>query len=245
MDTLKQIFNELELGKNENNIIGQSNFFKEPIKTFGWKSPDIHKLAEKYYNKEWTKNEVFNLCEELWKTEYIEQGLIAIDWCYNKVKEFKKDDFKIFEKWVKIYITNWAMCDMFCNHSVGDLLMKYPELVKEIKKWTSSSNRWVKRASTVSFIIPAKKKYFEKDIFEIASILLEDKDDMVQKGYGWMLKSLSMANYDYKLHKHTSQEYQQKVFDFVIKNKTKMPRTALRYAIEKLPIDMKKEAMII
>ena len=69
-----------------------------------------------------------------------------------------------------------------------------------------------------------------KKIFEIADILLLDKDDLVQKGYGWMLKS-------------ASESHQQQVFNYVIKNKKNMPRTALRYAIEKMPKTLKKEAM--
>jgi 3-methyladenine DNA glycosylase AlkD len=53
---------------------------------------------------------------------------------------------------------------------------------------------------------------------------------LVQKGYGWMLKAASEAR-------------QKEVFDFVIKHKATMPRTALKYAIEKMPADMKAEAM--
>jgi len=71
---------------------------------------------------------------------------------------------------------------------------------------------------------------FLQDIFEIADMLLMDKDDLVQKGYGWMLKV-------------ACQKHQQDVFDYIIRNKSIMPRTALRYAIEKMPEDMKKAAM--
>jgi 3-methyladenine DNA glycosylase AlkD len=53
---------------------------------------------------------------------------------------------------------------------------------------------------------------------------------MVQKGYGWMLKEASRI--------HTKE-----VFDYVVKNKDKMPRTALRYAIEKMPQNSRKKAM--
>jgi 3-methyladenine DNA glycosylase AlkD len=53
---------------------------------------------------------------------------------------------------------------------------------------------------------------------------------LVQKGYGWMLKV-------------ASQSHQQEIFDFVMKNKSSMPRTALRYAIEKMPTDLKELAM--
>ncbi|HOF03559.1 MAG TPA: DNA alkylation repair protein, partial [Atribacterota bacterium] len=77
---------------------------------------------------------------------------------------------------------------------------------------------------------PARKGYFLPDIFEICDRLLLDQDDMVQKGYGWLLKA-------------TSEAYQKEVFDYILKNKEKMPRTALRYAIEKMPEQMRKEAM--
>ena len=88
----------------------------------------------------------------------------------------------------------------------------------------------MKRASAVSLIIPAGKGLFLDIIFEIADNLLLDKDDLVQKGYGWMLKAASKS-------------HQQEVFDFVMKNKSIMPRTSLRYAIEKMPNEMRKQAM--
>lgn len=96
--------------------------------------------------------------------------------------------------------------------------------------WGRSQNRWKRRASAVSLIIPARKGKFLKEIFALADILLLDGDDLVQKGYGWMLKAASEA-------------HQKEVFDYVISNKTTMPRTALRYAIEKMPKELKDEAM--
>ena len=69
-----------------------------------------------------------------------------------------------------------------------------------------------------------------KEVFEISDILLTDKDDMVQKGYGWMLKE-------------ASKKHQEEVFDYVMKWREKMPRTALRYAIEKMPVEMRRKAM--
>lgn len=108
--------------------------------------------------------------------------------------------------------------------------MMYPEYIAELKKWATSSNRWVKRASAVTLIIPARKGLFLNDIFEIANILLLDKDDLVQKGYGWMLKAASQA-------------HQKDVFNYIVSKKSVMPRTALRYAIEKMSADLRAEAM--
>ena len=106
----------------------------------------------------------------------------------------------------------------------------YPEYIVKLKEWSVSENRWVKRAAAVTLIIPARKGLFLDDIFEIADTLLLDKDDMVQKGYGWMLKA-------------ASESHQKEVFDYVISNKAVMPRTSLRYAIEKMPADLQADVM--
>ena len=67
-------------------------------------------------------------------------------------------------------------------------------------------------------------------IFKTSNALLQDREDLVQKGYGWMLKE-------------AGNKYQTEVFEYVLKNKDRVPRTALRYAIEKFPNEMKKRAM--
>ena len=207
-------------------------FFKESIKIHGVKTALVTTLSKYFYKKINTldKNKIFELCEELWQSGYLEETFIACNWAYNQHKNFKPEDFIIFERWVNEYISNWASCDTFCNHTLGTFIEMYPAYVEELKKWTLSENRWVKRASAVSFIIPARKGLFLNDIFEIADNLLTDKDDLVQKGYGWMLKATSQTN-------------QNAVFDYVINNKNIMPRTALRYAIEKMPANLKAEAM--
>ena len=64
----------------------------------------------------------------------------------------------------------------------------YPEKMKYLKKWAKMPGRWMKRASAVSLIVPARKGIFLKEILSLLTYLLTDSDDMVQKGYGWMLK---------------------------------------------------------
>lgn len=139
-------------------------------------------------------------------------------------------DLFLFRRWIEKYVDNWAKCDGFCNHSIGSFVEKYPESVQELKNWTKSKNRWLKRAAAVSLIIPAKRGEFLVDIFEIAGQLMLDKDDMVQKGYGWLLKEAS------RLH-------QKEVFDYVVSKRKIMPRTALRYAIELMPQELRSMAM--
>jgi 3-methyladenine DNA glycosylase AlkD len=207
-------------------------FFKEQVKYYGVKTGVVGKIAKKYWVnvKNLSKRDIFELCEELYRSDYTEEAFVVAFWLPNYLDNLEPMDLLIFKRWIECYINNWAKCDGFCNHTVGDLLEKYPETISEVKSWANSKNRWLKRASAVSLIVPAKRGLFLQDALEICDVLLTDEDDMVQKGYGWLLKE-------------ESRRHQKTVFDYVVRNRGVMPRTALRYAIELMPKELKAEAM--
>jgi len=211
---------------------GSKRYFKEPINVHGLSSKDAGALEKDFYKevKSLPKQEIFHLCELLWQTGIFEENIVACNWSYDQRKEFVESDIDIFEQWIKSYVSNWATCDTLCNHTVGAIVEQYPHLITRLVQWTQSENRWMKRAAAVSLIIPARHGKFLPEIFTIADRLLLDPDDLVQKGYGWMLKAASQA-------------HQQQVFDYVIKHAVDMPRTAFRYAIEKMPPELRKQAM--
>lgn len=229
---IKQVRQSLKESVDEKTKAGSQRFFKEKIKFYGVKVPTVQKIAKQAFAslKDKPKEEIFALCEELWQSGYLEESFVACNWSYAVHERYKADDFTVFEHWVETYLNNWASCDTLCNHTVGTLLEMYPKLAKKLIPWTKSDNRWVRRSAAVSLIIPARKGLFFDEIFSIAEQLLHDPDDLVQKGYGWMLKAA--ADFD-----------RDAVFEFVLWKKATMPRTALRYAIEKMPPDMRKQAM--
>jgi len=211
---------------------GAERYFKEKRIIYGARTPIVRKISAKYFKrvKGLDKEEIFKLCEELLILGYEEYRMIAFDWADRVKKDYRKSDFNTFEKWLKKYVSNWAACDVFCTRAFGRLLVQYPELVPRVKKWTNSKNRWLRRASAVILIPLVKEKKYLRHAFWTADKLLMDSDDLVQKGYGWMLKVAS----DF---------HQKQVFDYVMNQKHRMPRTALRYAIEKMPKDLKQRAM--
>jgi 3-methyladenine DNA glycosylase AlkD len=212
---------------------GERRFFKEKVKNYGVRTPDRRKIAGIIYKeiKDLPKNKVFQLIKELLKSGYNEEATIGFDLLYRIRDSFERKDFKVFKRWVEKYVDNWAKCDDFCTHSLGFLINRYPELSKDLWLWTKSKNRWVKRASAVSYIYPVNKPKNIIWIMKTAQALLMDPDDMVQKGYGWMLKEASKNHLEI-------------VFKYVMKEKHRMPRTALRYAIELMDQKLKRQAMI-
>jgi len=235
MDILVRIRTELKEIADAEYKLGIQRYFKEPIKVYGVRTPTVRKIAAKYFMeiKDLEKDEILDLCEQLLKG-LNEESTIAFAWAYRLRDHFEVSDFDRFESWLKKSVDNWGKCDDFCTHTITYFVINFPELIPRIKNWAHSKNRWVKRAAAVSFIT-SKGRYmiWDKtlpDVFEVAGILLLDQDDLVQKGYGWMLKAASVT-------------HQKEVFDFVCRHKANMPRTALRYAIEHMPQEMRKVAM--
>ena len=231
-DVLEAVRQELLQSIDEKARESAQRFFKEEVKVHGVKSAQVKKIAAKYFReiRDRDKNEIFTLCENLLQANFGEEAFIAFEWAYSLRRAYEPGDFQVFERWVDQYVDNWTKCDTLCNHTLGSFVEMYPQFIENLESWARSENRWLRRASAVTLILPARKGMFLKEIFEIADVLLEDKDDMVQKGYGWMLKE-------------ASKKHQAEVFDYVMSKKARMPRTALRYAIEKMPVEMKRRAM--
>jgi 3-methyladenine DNA glycosylase AlkD len=231
-EIINKIREELLQNVDEKTRLSGERVFKEEVKIYGISSARVSGISKEHFKAITDKNKshIFSLCTELWESGYMEESFVACNWSYSIRKQYQPADFEIFEKWVNSYVGNWASCDTLSNHTIGYFIEMYPEYLSGLKKWAKSQNRWTKRASAVSLIIPARKGKFLKEIFEIADILHSDKDDMVQKGYGWMLKAASQA-------------HQSEVFNYIISKKATMPRTSLRYAIEKMPSELKVIAM--
>lgn len=229
---LDRIRAELRRNADENTKNSGRRFFKEQVELYGVKTAVVTRIAREGLREviDLSRSEILALCEELWQSGYLEESGIACEWAYSLRRSYQAHDFALFERWVSDYVSNWAACDTLCNHTIGAFLEAFPAYVEKLKDWTGSPNRWVRRGAAVSLIIPARRGLFLADVLNIADRLLTDADDLVQKGYGWMLKAAAEA-------------HRQQVFEFVMARKATMPRTALRYAIEKMPEELKAAAM--
>lgn len=225
---------KIDLEKHKDIVYKQqaTRFFKENISLIGVRIAQVRKISNFYFQqiKHIPKQTLFQWIDELLQREDQEYKIAAFNWLYKIRKSFEKNDIDFFECCLAKYVTNWAICDDLCMHALGYFIYTYPEHISQLQIWAQSSNRWMRRAAAVSLIYGLNKKRYLHEALSIADIVLQDTDDLVQKGYGWMLKVASKS-------------YPQDVYAYVEKYKNLMPRIALRYAIEKLPIDQRKMLM--
>lgn len=221
-----------KLAKDPMNIKDYSRFYRDGREHIGVPIPLVRKISSEAFKeiKNLDNKQIFALCERLLAEKGFGYRTIAFDWAYRIKKGYQKEDFKIFEKWVEKYVDTWDTCDDLCTHAFGEFVYQFPEFVPQLICWAKSPNMWFRRVSAVALIYSLRKGKYLDDAFEIAESLLRDDEDLVQKGYGWMLKE-------------ATKKYEKDIFEFVMKNKKLMSRTALRYAIEKMPKKLKVEAM--
>ena len=182
----------------------------------GLTMPDVRKIAKKYIHL--SIKEV----EQLLHSKIHEHRMVAlVIWTY----QFEKADNKTREKIYKAYlrntkwINNWDLVDVTTPGIVGMFLLdKDRKILYDLAK---SKNLWEKRIAILATFAFINKNKESKDTLKIAEILLDDEHDLIHKGVGWMLREVG---------KRVSQ---QKEEEFLRKYYKKMPRTMLRYAIER------------
>jgi 3-methyladenine DNA glycosylase AlkD len=228
---VKRIGTALQQQADPKRAEGEKRYFKETINPRGVTLPKVRAIEKELWKElkaELELDDALKLTELLFETGYWEEPVIGMGFVNRFSDEFSEKELERFEQWLDCYINNWAHCDDLCNHSVGALLEKKPGLARKLVDWTQSGNRWKRRAAAVSFILPARKGLFEQEILAIAEKLFADKkDDLVQKGNGWMLREFGKPK-------------EEKLVSFLRKHQQEIPRTTMRYAIERLPTKVKK-----
>jgi 3-methyladenine DNA glycosylase AlkD len=144
-------------------------------------------------------------------------------------RHFERRHWNHFDGWVDS-LTNWAETDGLCSLLLTPLLDKYPALVKRLKPWTRGKLRWRRRAAAVALVHRARRGEHHDAAFEICDRLAADRDDMVEKGIGWLLKEVSRTQ-------------PKAVADYLLSDIDRFSRTTVRYACEKLPPNLRKRVM--
>ncbi len=218
LNNLKQDLEKLA-NKDKSKLL--QRFFKTGKGEYGYGDiflgitvPNQRKIAKKYFNLN------LNQIEELLKSKIHEHRLTALLILVDKFKKgeesIKKEIVNFYLKNIN-YINNWDLVDLSSHKIIGEYLIDKDKSI--LYKLARSDNLWEKRISIISTASFIRENKFE-DTLKISKILLHDKHDLIHKAVGWMLREVGKRN-------QNIEEV------FLKKYYKKMPRTMLRYSIEK------------
>ena len=199
-------------------------YFKEPIETHGLTAPQEKELAKKYYPRvKGDLQKAIEVTQELIASKTLDEAQVGIRILGRMRRHLTPDHFDTLDAWVD-HLTNWANTDGLSTWLTAETIRKDPTLHRRLLDWTSSENRWRRRAAAVSLVPIARKGDMLEEALAIADRLMTDGDDMVQKGVGWLLKE-------------ASKEHPEEIREYLLKWREEAPALTLRYASEKLPKD--------
>ena len=216
---------------------GVERYFKsyETVKSYGVSAPDIHVLAAELHalvKADWTAADATALCDILFADPELEAKAVGALVLGRFKASLPPALFPKVKAWLAAgRLANWASVDVLCPDVMGAFLERHPAYVERIKAWARHPNRWVKRASLVSFIKLARKAEFLPAVYEISASSFPVDDDLVHKANGWLLREAGKADAA-RLEK------------FLLARGPAIPRTTLRYAIERFP-EAKRKAILL
>lgn len=187
--------------------------------------PDIRKVANEYY-KDITLKETENLLH----SNYHEERLLALIILTYKMKKAKENEQKeIIELYINNteYINGWDLVDLSAHYTLGKYLLEHEDEKGILYDFANSNDLWKQRISIVSTWIFIRNNKYE-DTLKIAEILLSNEHDLIHKAVGWMLREVGKKDFNIE-------------YDFLIKHYKQMPRTMLRYSIEKFDEELRQD----
>lgn len=225
MVSSKDISALLKEKEDKEKAIQYQRFFKTAPGEYGYGDifwgitvPEQRKIVKKIY-----KNVILENLEDLIKSQVHEERLTALLILVEKYQKTKNNNEKeeIVQLYLKSYnyINNWDLVDLTAPKILGDYLKDKDRIV--LYQWAESGHLWKQRISIISTFTFIKNEDYN-DLFAIADILLNHTHDLIHKAVGWMLREAGKKNI-------TAEK------DFLRPRYKKMPRTMLRYAIEKFP----------
>jgi 3-methyladenine DNA glycosylase AlkD len=194
----------------------------------------VRVLAKEIYeaNRErWTIDSAAAFAEVLIADRYLEVKAVGVEIIARYRRSFTPPLLSVWKRWLaRNHSANWATTDAICGSLIGPLLVRYPALAGRLRGWSRNRNMWVRRASAVA-LIPSVRKGAALDIaYDVARTLHGDTDDLIQKAVGWLLREAGKSD-AVRLER------------YLLKSGPGMPRTTVRYAIERFP-DARRRALL-
>jgi 3-methyladenine DNA glycosylase AlkD len=221
---VRHIRTALRRGGSPEHAQGVQWFFKQEVRSHGWYTAELRRFARR------TSREIqatdgpealLQVAERLFTGEVLEEKVFAVLLLERSVAKFGDREFRLFESWLD-RVTSWADHDALVHYLIGPLVAAEPRRTARAFRWTKSRNRWRRRAAAVSLIRGARQRLFIDEIVRVSDALLQDQDDMVQKGLGWLLREAAKAD-------------PKTTVPYLLRIRDRAPRLVLRTACETLP----------
>jgi 3-methyladenine DNA glycosylase AlkD len=181
----------------------------------------------------WSLDDAVAFADLLIRDRYLEVKSVGIEVLARYRRSFAPRLLPTLKRWLaQDHAGNWATTDAICGYLVGPLLVMYPELAPRVGAWAAHPNLWVRRASVVALIPSLRRGAAQDVVYAAARRLHPDSADLIHKAVGWALREAGRADPS-RLERYLRQ------------NGRAIPRTTIRYAIERMSPDKRRDILTL
>jgi 3-methyladenine DNA glycosylase AlkD len=220
--TLRHIVGHLKSHGSREHAAGVQWFFKEEIRSYGWRAADLRRYA-RALNHEYRgePSSLLAVADALFGRDVLEEKALGVLVLQPSLRGFGSAEFRRFERWLT-RVSTWADHDALVMFLLGPLMTADPRRAQRAFIWASSRHRWHRRAAAVVLIDGVRKGLFTREATDMTHRLLADNDDMVRKGLGWLLREWGKVR-------------PEETVPLLMDVRTRAARLVLRTACERLP----------
>lgn len=233
---VKQILKTLKAAGTPGRAAQSRVYFKpdEDVEFYGLATAETRQIEREFFatvKSSWTYDDALAFCELMMRERHLEAKQIGFELLARFKRQFAPELLKVIKRWLlENHSANWATTDGLCSAVVSPLAQKHPELIREFKHWTQDKNLWVRRVSAVALTGLARRGKHLDEAYEISEALFSYPEDLIHKATGWLLRDAGRTD-------------EQRLEKFLLQHGPQIPRTALRYAIERFPPEKRKEIL--
>ena len=220
--TLRHIIAHLKSHGSRKHAAGVQWFFKEEIRSHGWRTADLRRYARALNQKlRGDPSSLLAVAEALFGRDVLEEKALGVLVLQPSLRGFGSAEFRRFERWLT-RVSTWADHDALVMFLLGPLMTADPRRARRAVIWSWSKHRWHRRAAAVVLIDGVRKGLFTCEAADMTYRLLADDDDMVRKGLGWLLREWGKVR-------------PEETVPLLMDVRTQAARLVLRTACERLP----------
>jgi len=184
------------------------------------------------HKSDWTVRDALAFADALIIDKHLEAKGLGVEVLARFRRQFTPTLLPTWKRWLAgNRSANWATTDTICGLLIGPLVVGHPQLASQLAQWAGDRNMWVRRASIVG-LIPIVRRGGALDIlYRTARTLHVDQEDLIQKAVGWALREAGKSDMD-------------RLERYLRDNGPRIPRTTVRYAIERFPPRQRRELLV-
>lgn len=203
-------------------------FFKHEVKSRGWYTAELRKVAKRFSRTILAEQGLpflIQVADQLFRGDVLEEKIFGVMLLEGLTGQLGAREFKLFESWLD-RVGSWADHDGLVHSLMGPMIAADTKYLPRTSSWARKRSTWHQRAAAVSLIHSTRQHKNFGHIQDLTEILLTSKDDMVQKGLGWLLREAAKAN-------------REQTVRYLMTIREHTPRLVLRTACETLPMELR------